>query len=623
MPKSIDKQKYCLFLFLTLAFPIFFYSLRVRSSGLRLWAKSQAFYSRGSRFFGSRLLRLNPEVASRYFSQSSSTPRPPEEYFLREKPENSYRIFMIGGSTTAGWPYPNHVMASRVLNLRLADAFPDLHVEVINTGIAAVNSHTLRDFMDEILAQKPDAILVYAGHNEFYGALGAASTESLGGMHWFIRSYLRLLRFKTVQWLRDRFHGIRRWSQTLEKGKSEGPHFSTLMGEMIGTASIPYNGTLYRRAHTHFQANLREILEQSRAAGVRILVSELVSNIRDHRPFVPIETADDEAADRVFKRARELESEGEYDLAREAYYRAKDLDGLRFRAAEALNEIIRETAKAFDVPVVPMKQYFEAASPNGLIGANIMLEHLHPTTDGYLLIAEAFFEGMREHGFIRDVWDSDRLKPASFYAEQWPVTAYDRALGKLRILHLMDHWPFTPPLKSSHGFEQFQPATPAEDLAYRTMKDEIGFIEGHIEMAKVYMAEGQVDLANREFQALIRSSPFDATRYILAARFQFENKELEAALDLLRSALLLKNSPVANKWSGHILLELSQSKEALPYLEKAFVELPNDTQLLYNLSEAYALEGRKEEARNTLMQLEREDGGYVGIDSLRKRINAN
>ena len=29
-------------------------------------------------------------------------------------------------------------------------------------------------------SQEPDAVLIYAGHNEYYGALGVGSTESLG-----------------------------------------------------------------------------------------------------------------------------------------------------------------------------------------------------------------------------------------------------------------------------------------------------------------------------------------------------------------------------------------------------------------------------------------------------------
>ncbi len=64
-------------------------------------------------------------------------------------------------------------------------------IEIINTAMTAVNTYTILDFMDEVIAQKPDAILIYAGHNEFYGALGVASMESLGKYPFFVRTFLQ------------------------------------------------------------------------------------------------------------------------------------------------------------------------------------------------------------------------------------------------------------------------------------------------------------------------------------------------------------------------------------------------------------------------------------------------
>ena len=51
--------------------------------------------------------------------------------------------------------------------------------------------------------ERPDAILIYAGHNEYYGALGAGSTETLGAVPGFVRFYVRLQRFKTFLLLRN------------------------------------------------------------------------------------------------------------------------------------------------------------------------------------------------------------------------------------------------------------------------------------------------------------------------------------------------------------------------------------------------------------------------------------
>ena len=191
MPKEIDKKRLRLLRVLTFSFPVLFFI--ILEGGLRLFDYGQnldLFVPVPDSQADAEYLMVNHDVAHRYFNQGSFTPFPAHELFLKEKPASGYRSFVMGGSTAAGWPYPNNMMFSRVLSRRLSDAFPDKKVEIINTGIAAVNSFTLLDFMSEIIDQEPDAILIYAGHNEFYGAFGAASTESLGQVHWIINSYI-------------------------------------------------------------------------------------------------------------------------------------------------------------------------------------------------------------------------------------------------------------------------------------------------------------------------------------------------------------------------------------------------------------------------------------------------
>ena len=46
--------------------------------------------------------------------------------------------------------------------------------------------------------------------------------------------------------------------------------------------------------------------------------------------------------------------------------------------------------------VVPMKAIFVDHLPCGLIGHNLILEHVHPNVDGYFLMADAFFSTMRQ-----------------------------------------------------------------------------------------------------------------------------------------------------------------------------------------------------------------------------------
>lgn len=296
-------------------------------------------------------------MAQRYFPKGHFIPEPTSDGFLREKPAGNYRILVLGESTTAGWPYPNNVMFTRSLQRRLAETFPGQQIEVINLGIAAINSFMLLDFIDEVLERQPDAILIYAGHNEYYGAMGAASTVTLSASASLIRLYLRLQRLKTFLLLRDAILLF----QSDDSAAQRRAEFPALMGQVIGQDHIPLGSETYARGKAQFTENLRRLLAKTQAAGVPTMISELVSNLRDHPPFFSNRSASPSLAEQAYQNARNLEAHGNMDAARAEYTRAKDLDGLRFRAPEEFNAIIHELARQHGVPVVPMKSYFEAA----------------------------------------------------------------------------------------------------------------------------------------------------------------------------------------------------------------------------------------------------------------------
>ncbi len=65
------------------------------------------------------------------------------------------------------------------------------------------NSYTIRDLVPEIIKKKPDLILIYLGHNEYYGALGIGSVESLGTSRFLVNTTLWFNKFKSVELLRN------------------------------------------------------------------------------------------------------------------------------------------------------------------------------------------------------------------------------------------------------------------------------------------------------------------------------------------------------------------------------------------------------------------------------------
>ncbi len=118
-----------------------------------------------------------PDVVKRYFHDDDHAPHVTIEtnFFKKQKSERGLRLFVQGGSTAAGFPYGYSTSIAGMLDYRLKQSFPDREIEVVNTALSAVNSYTILDFVDEIIEQQPDAVLIYAGHNEYLGILGVGS----------------------------------------------------------------------------------------------------------------------------------------------------------------------------------------------------------------------------------------------------------------------------------------------------------------------------------------------------------------------------------------------------------------------------------------------------------------
>jgi len=128
--------------------------------------------------------------------------------FPADKAPETLRIFVQGGSSAAGWPYGFGASLAGMLQQRLQASLPERNIEVITTAMTAVNSYTLMDFADEIIAQQPDAVLIYAGHNEYLGVLGVGSAISAGRTRPVVLAYLALRDLRILQLLKHSYLGL-------------------------------------------------------------------------------------------------------------------------------------------------------------------------------------------------------------------------------------------------------------------------------------------------------------------------------------------------------------------------------------------------------------------------------
>jgi lysophospholipase L1-like esterase len=555
VPKSpeIKKTKRLIFLAITFLLPVLIIILL--ETGLRIFhygIDTTLFVpipDSSSAFYG-----INLNVARRYFTELSTIPSPRKDLFLRVKPKNTYRIFVLGGSTTAGFPYGNSITFPRILYRRLSDTFPGKRIEVVNTAMTAINTYTQLDFMDEILQQKPDAILIYSGHNEFYGALGIGSMESFGKSRWMVKTILTLQKFKIYLLMRNVVSTIKGWFSGSAPQDAEN-ETATLMERIVKDKYIPMNGDDYQAGKNQFRKNIEEIIEMARDAGVKVIISELVSNIKDNKPFESVKSDSLPSADEQYKKALESLKQGNYNEAKKEFYFAKDLDALRFRAPEEFNKIIHEVADENKVPIVPMEKYFEEKSPHGIIGDNMMLDHLHPNIDGYFLMADAFYNTMKDAKLISTNWEQKNIKPSSYYRNNWGFTPLDSTYAYLAVLQLKGGWPFNKTGGPNFALGQFKPVSIVDSVASLvSVTRELTLEQGHIELANYYERYGKSELEFNEFNALVYTVPYLDLFYEPAVKLLVKMKRFNQALSLLFDLLKYQESPFAYQWVGQIFL---------------------------------------------------------------------
>jgi tetratricopeptide (TPR) repeat protein len=562
-------------------------------------------------------LMCNPKIGQRYFVMQKTVTRTPNDYFLRKKPSDSFRMFVLGASTAAGFPYGDGLMFSRILQRRLQDTFPERTIEIINTAMTAVNTYTLLDILDEIMDMQPDALLLYAGHNEYYGALGVASMESLGKIPWLVNTYLKLQRFKFFILLRNSIIVLKKWVA----GGGEAALTATLMERIVGREAIPFESPHYYRGIVQYESNLSAMIDKTKKRGIPLVISELVSNLRDQPPFFTQDSAAALEAWYYFRQARRLENDGRFLEAKQYYSKAKDRDPIRFRAPAAFNDIIRKLAEQKGIILVPMETYFEENSPDGLIGAHLMLDHLHPNIDGYFLMAEAFYQTLRRKKLIDSTWRDAYIKPSVYYRNLWAITGLDSCYVDLLIRHLKAGWPFQPKTAENNVLKNFKPQSLIDTLVERIIYDEMNLAQAHMQLARHYRHSNNLPKAEREYRALFQILNEDDMVYCNRADILIAHKEHEEALRLLYQAVESRETPLVLKRIGQIHLDFGRTKEAIPFLERAYKLAPGDMHLLYLLTKSYAVTGRNQAACDALNRLKSIDSTYQGLPLLENLIS--
>ena len=516
-----------------------------------------------------------------------------DEPFRKTKPVDTYRIFVLGESTGLGYPYSVNGSFHRMLLYRLNRAFPNKKIEILNLSITGINSYTLRSFTNQIVMMNPDAIMIYAGHNEYYGALGVASNQRLGLNRNIINASIYLKRFRVVQLA----FNITRKVKTVVFPKIKHQNMG-MMQEMADKQQVVFGSKTFKLGLKQFEMNMDEMLKIYNTYNIPVYLSNIVSNEKGLKPFISklnvstdtakfmveykagldafnkkdfntsfvkllaVNKIDSTYAMNNFLLGEMYYEKGDFADAHRYYSNAKEMDALRFRAPDAINTIIDSFCHKYsNIHFVDSKKKFIANSDHGILDNKLFVEHLHPTLLGYFLISDAFYDVLLN---TKIFGNCEKIIPSDSIRKELPLTAVDSLTGRNNTLLLRSQWPF---------YEHSTVGT-SNTIPYvkQLFELKLSWVEMMFRLSNYYLGKGNTYEALRVLKGICLQFPYNWTVSSKAGDLCIKLKNYSEALFYLKNAFEYNKDVNFAKKIALVLIKLDrldESKQYLTYINKS------------------------------------------------------
>jgi hypothetical protein len=348
-------------------------------------------------------------------------------------------LLVLGESSAEGVPYQRWVSVGKIISWKLQQVIPD---RPIRLQVLARSGDTLEK-QHQILSnlnRRPDLLVVYCGHNEFYSRL------------WWSRDLDHYV-------VDQRPHRFRVIIDKLERRSS----VCTLIREIADKCRIaipPPSGTrrdlvdvpVYTAQEYHllladFRNRLDEIVSYAERVGalpILILPPANDAGFEPNRSYLPpttpraernaferrflaarrLETADPAAARQAYQEllarqpcfaeahyrlAELLEQSGDWDGAYQQYVAARDTDGMPMRCPSSFQQAYRDVADRHDCILIDGQSYFHAIGRHGLLDDELFQDAMHPSLRGQIALAQAVLVALQKrHAFG---WPADSPVP--------------------------------------------------------------------------------------------------------------------------------------------------------------------------------------------------------------------
>ena len=293
----------------------------------------------------------------------------PQERFPTPKPKNHFRAFMLGESSV------NYIQTRlKAMALGLTFRFQGKYmIEMLDAGGLAYGTHRLTPIAAEILDYEPDLVLLYIGHNEFEEA------EQMRFVHLGTLPLQKVL-YKSAfcRLIRDGIGAVQVSAIQRERNQRI---MAQPEADYASGARHEYTPVEVQERLSAYRNNLTIILELCRKRGVPVIIGTVASNL--WKPDLPTEAQK--------QKVKALYDQGEYEkglaLARQILRTS-----VHHQASDAENEVIRDLARQYDVPIADVEAAVIAAEPHGIPGETLLSDRCHLNEEGKCLLIRVFQE---------------------------------------------------------------------------------------------------------------------------------------------------------------------------------------------------------------------------------------
>ena len=599
-----------------------------------------------SRFYAQRFF-------AQYKGRLAAAGQMGEHFFVEPAPANRYRVVFVGASTVQGFPHPRRLAAASFLQAMLADAWPEREVEVVNLGITSIASFAVAQVVEDALVLSPDLVVVYTGHNEFYGLYGV-------GQYQRMKYFLRQLHLTHL--VDELIGGI---------GTRDEP--TDLIKMAAARGEVPLHSSGRATAEQNLRDNLRRVSRLCERAQVPLVLCTIAANDAGFAPVGSTEgdeawkarveqaaqvmtrgyVAPDDAGDALqqleqaaalssehawlwYLQGRALERLGRDAEAQRAFRKARDLDTMPWRAPTAHNMVIHAVAAEHGAVLADVEAAFVDAAPAQGVGWEWMVDHVHFSVAGQALLARTVLHSIAE---LQDI-DLELLQSAEAYRRNLGDLPVERVVAYNKMGAMLAQ----APLHQYNGHNERYLKQLAAMEGQRLSPGERRGVELWIEQGRqgpLVLAVADQLFTERDFAraqvyyaAVLREVPF--TRRGLWAAVQcgwcikmqgmaFTDEQRDEVRAALKQAGFLAHDPAVGAAfidfvKGQLYHLLAERDLALLHLERAFGDENFRRRYALSLFQALAFElvwvGRVEDAR----EYARLVGGEVGQEAHFLRI---